>query len=150
MASQAQLDINVISRNGINCDNKILGITIDDIVSVSKDADDVTQIIFEQDNDNHASLTPVRYKVLETLGDIIVKANAADFDNGLISLPITKVNSTIISPARTEIINRKKIEVMHPTYDDAGAVTGTKIVYNHWRQQILYTSDNLVTNTSSS
>lgn len=150
MASTRAVDVNVISRNGIATDNRIAALTIDKIVWVSKDADNVTRITYEKENDNHASYTPDRYLVLETFGDIITKANNSDFDNGLVQVTVTNVNNQTISPARAEIINRVKVNSMVPIYNDDGSVAGTKIVYGHWRETILEVEENLVTNTSSS
>lgn len=150
MASAKHIDVNVISRNSANGKNRLVGLTIDKIVVVYKNASNVTVVKYKPDNDNHSSMNPVRYKVLETLNNIIVKANNADFNNGLIQLIIREVNGRTLPTAKTMIINRDKIKNMTPVYNDAGAVTGTKIKYENWYLIIWEVSENLVVNTSSS
>lgn len=145
MASAKQIDVNVISRNGTAGGNRLVALTIDDIVSVYKDGSDVTTIKYQPDNDNHTSMAPVRYKVPETLAGILVKANAQDSNNGLISLTITKVNNYTLPTAKVEILNRTKVKNMTPI---SGG--GTKIKYGHWFLTIYEVSENLVTETGSS
>lgn len=150
MASSKAVDVNVISRNGADGDNQLVALTIDQIVSVYKDGDNVTTIKYAPFNDNATSMTPVIYKVLETLGDIIVKANNADFDNGLILLTVTHFNYNELRTPSEQILNRVKIQVMTPVYASDGTVEGTLIKYGHWFKSIIQVEEDLVTNTSSS
>lgn len=146
MASQKQIDVNCISLNGNTAtDGRLVAITIDDIVSVWKDGDNVTTIKYAPRNDNHTSLTPEKYKVTETLAAILVKANAADSSNGLISVTVTKANGSTLSTPKVQLLNRVKIQKMVPITGG-----GTLIWYGHWRRSVLEISENLVTDTASS
>lgn len=145
MATAKQIDLNCISRNGVNCGGDLVALTIDKIAFVYKDGDNVTTIIYEPSDDNHTSYTPVKYKVPETLAAIIVKANASDSTNGLISVTVTSANGTTLTTPKPEIINRTKIKTMVPITGG-----GTKIIYGHWRETVIEVSENLVTVTPSS
>lgn len=150
MAAPAYLDVNIITRNTNPGFNRIIGLNIDSIMSVDKDRNNVTTIRAIPPNKNATSMTPVRYKVLETLGDIIVKANNANFDNGLITLTVTRCNDDVLVESKTVILNRKDWQNLTPIYNNAGAVTGTKIIAGVWYKTIWYVTEDLVTNTSSS
>lgn len=150
MASSSYIDVNIVSRNTNAGNNRIIGLNIDSIMSVDKNRDNVTVIRAIPPNKNSTSMTPVRYKVLETLGDIIVKANNANFDNGLITLTVTQCNNSVLVDSKTVILNRNDWQNLTPIYSDAGAVLGTKIVAGVWFKTIWYVTQDLVTNTSSS
>lgn len=144
MATSKQIDVNVISRNGANGNNKLVALTINGIVAVYKDGSDVTTITYQPTDDLQTSLLPARYKVPETLNAILVKANAADSNNGLITVTVTKANGITLSTPKAQIINRVKVQAMT-------AITGggTRIQYGHKRQSVLEVSENLVVSTPS-
>jgi|ERR1051325_9868908 hypothetical protein len=142
MASSKQIDLNVISRNNAPCDSALGAITIDQIAYVDQDSDGVTTILYDNRDDSNTSNNPDIYKVEESMNTIIVKADAADSDNGLKTVNITKKDN--ISVSKIAIINLTKINRMKGI---AGG--GTRIVYGRWFKTILEVSDNLVTETSS-
>lgn len=151
MSAVKSIDVNVISLNGAAAGNQLVALKIDDIAYVYKDNNNITNLIYAKTDDNHTSFRPDRYKNLETLGDIITKANNADFDNGLVTVTVTKANGSTLTTPKTEIINRVKIQTMTPIYNEStGAVEGTRLWYGHWRQTVLEIEENLVINTSSS
>jgi len=150
MSVNKQIDLNVISRNGQAGNNSLQAITIDCIAAVYKDNANVTTIIYDESDKVHANNTPVKYKVVETLNAITVKANAADSSNGLVTVTVTKANGSTLNTPRTEIINRVMFQSAQPIYDENFAITGTKIKYGFKRQTIIEVSENLVTDTNSS
>lgn len=144
MATVKSIDCNCISRNGVACGGRLVAITIDQIVTVWKDGNNVTTIKVADKDDVHTSNTPVIYKVSESLDGIAVKANAADSNNGLVMVTVTKVAGTTLATPKLEIINRTKIISMVPI--DGG---GTRIKYGHWFRSIMEIQEDLVTETAS-